>query len=354
MAKRAIRNYSDPAEIYDSFLSSCCPASFPEPWTGLDACDCCYHCPPDSEDTFEQLIEEYRRDHLLASGLAIAEGGALMLDESLRDPQGFVVAIREAPDKPAHDLLTSSGCISGAIWPVIAAFRDFRIQELLADYEHRLLVAFEMVDVVLLRCLGIPATLGVGLETFDVELLDELADRFGWDVKERQVYLGNVDVDHEAEALALEERLRPSSPVDEARDDVEARCAENDDREECDVEADEIPESGCAAEEQQHSHRQGQEPKECVGRSESSTGDKLESEQNVAVAAPTLVVLGWSPSRLDLESPLEVDSFAKYLDDARWHLGINASDDVDRWVPNRANLENIRKCLEYGVMSTLR
>ncbi|MCA9125155.1 MAG: hypothetical protein KDB11_33500 [Planctomycetales bacterium] len=320
MPTLAVRMRLAPGPVYEAVLARCPPASLPAPWDRIPICDSCYQCPDDPDALFRELVSRFDRQQLQNSGAVVVENDTLVLDESLRDSAEFIIAIRKAPDGKPLDLLTSRGCISGADWPVLAAFYDHRVRSAMKPFARKLIVAFTMADVVLLRSLGLPVTLGTGLEEFDIAALDELAEKFGWDDSERKEQLNSN-----------------YNMSDTASDNVDEGVNEEVDS---DVE--------------QYASRQAEPmPVELDSASMDPDVDATGSRRVVAVQ-PQLVLLDWSPRNLSDESPVEVARIVEYLNVTRCYFGIQAFDEVMRWTPNRMTIDGIGDCLRYGVVEAAR
>lgn len=150
------------AAIYTAVFEACSRIRFSDaPWSRF-APDCDVRiAPKDLETLLPSLCAAFDETALIASRVAVRAGsGALQLSPGLRSGQ-IVIALRSAGSETAVDLLTSTGCLSGAL-PIAAAVRDLEARpELLLRVaaDRKLFVAFDLADVAVLRALGFAAAL---------------------------------------------------------------------------------------------------------------------------------------------------------------------------------------------------
>lgn len=153
------------AAIYDCVIADCSPYEFSGWWSRLRADAAAYRGPTDSAALLERLQRAFPLDTLQRSGVVrLGPSGAPELDPELHGPDSALLALRAAGSNAVLDLMTSRGCIARRSLPAIAILRDARTAQLLQHRSRPLCVSFSLPDVVLLRALGVPATLGTGLE----------------------------------------------------------------------------------------------------------------------------------------------------------------------------------------------
>ncbi|MBC8355317.1 MAG: hypothetical protein H8E66_25350 [Planctomycetes bacterium] len=338
------------SRIYAAFLSLCRPAELPPPWDGLTPHSDCFLCPTDPDAAFAELQEQFDRRDLLRSHVAVrTRDNGVRLRRSLRDPAEYVVALRKKEGAAPFDVLTAEGCLSQTRWPAIASLEDLSIRAALADSDNRLLVCFDMLELVVCRSIGLPASLAVGLDDESLDLLDELALLCGWNTRDRDYYLNRLtDEQLEAEEAryeALEARLADSMAAADAaaraldeppQDDVE-------DQQECsgaqssEVEGLEVGDSAAAA---------------VQDVSDDSAADKRAAPSSVKKENDSpiheLTILGWRFPAMSTEEPAELMPLIDYLRDVDQYLGIDL--EVGIWTPKAASIRLIEKRLEHGVI----
>ncbi len=171
--------------IYETLFWSGSVYALPEPWLPLPTDADVRGCPEDLARLWTDLEARFTPAALLRSGIAWETApGRLQLSPALQ-AGGPLIFVRPKPRTLPIEVLTSQGCLSGRHLPVVAALNDDRTRMALAAGEGLLLAASTLDDVIVLRALGLAATLATGLESIDRQQLDRLKDYFGWKQRPR-------------------------------------------------------------------------------------------------------------------------------------------------------------------------
>ncbi|MAD80830.1 MAG: hypothetical protein CMJ50_08310 [Planctomycetaceae bacterium] len=315
----------------------CAPAELPQPWDDLDVAPSSLHCPGDHEAVLEELQGKFERRDLLNSGVVVrTRSGELRLCRYLREPSNYLVVLRQKEGGLPLELITELGCVSGNDWPAIASLKDFKIREQLAEAQDRLLLVFGMQDLVVCLSLGIATSLVVGMEE-GLDLVDDLAERCGWDARERQCYRGIVtaeEIASEAERLQsqLDQRLAAMDAAVAA--EAEVNLEEDDSQEgtpESTTDADVAPTTEPSA---THETPQSLPP---LGR--------LKPQPSLSI-----VLLGWRPAELSASEPDDLAPLVERLKTIDEFIGIQMTTEVDIWSPDPRNIQIAETRLEFGVV----
>lgn len=348
MAKKRKKNVSH--EILSVFLTHCQPASLPAPWDGLTVHASCFCCPTEQEAALADLQQRFERRDLLGSKVVVrTKAGDLRLNRVLLRPTDFVVALRKRANAAPFDLVTEDGCISQSRRPVIACLEDQSIRDALRDFEQRLLVCFTMLEFVVCRSIGLPASLSVGLDDESMDLLDELAPLCGWDSRERDLYLGKINCEQlEAEAAehkTLETRLAESMAVADAGAPHEAIGVTHADEDGL------FESSEMAASEAANNEVDGASEDPAIQHSCAEPTEACDHiSQKYKSPSLELTILGWQISTMSQEEPAESASMIGYLRDVDQYLGIEFGDAVIIWTPKPSSLLLIEKRLQHGAV----
>jgi hypothetical protein len=144
------------------FLFECCPPiQFDPPWDFVAPDALCRGPIPDPVQTLADLRAQFSDGVLAHAGiLGAAPDGTVWLAPSLCVEAGAIILLRDDLDG-TYDVLTTLGCLSGCD-PVQAALQDTWTQEAL-NKRGLLFATSRIREVALLRGLGFPATLSLGL-----------------------------------------------------------------------------------------------------------------------------------------------------------------------------------------------
>lgn len=169
------------SELLVHFLKHC-PATAHQP-LGFLACDRFVRDgPSDPAAAVKSLTENFPRQSLTASGLLVQDkAGELALRDGLAPGQAFVVLVGRDTRRPV-DLLTQAGCLLPGSLPALEVLGDKFTLESLKATSGRLAVVFDWEDLLLLRAVGVPATLAAGLADFPLDLLLRFCREFGLDL----------------------------------------------------------------------------------------------------------------------------------------------------------------------------
>jgi len=165
--------------VYQRVLEHCSSFTWPEAWNFLKSDGDCYGPVSDPENTLLNLRDEFGDAVLEEAGVVGRQcHGATYLRPSLTNNEGALIALRERPQENPFDILTACGCLSGSTPAALTALRDSRTLAQLEETEV-LYTTFRISEVVLLRALGLPATLAVGIHKAGPHQLRVLDEKFG-------------------------------------------------------------------------------------------------------------------------------------------------------------------------------
>lgn len=294
-----------------SLLWRLCPLYRPAPpWDRQFIDENVRSTPVDAAATLQSLRERFPPDSLVVSGVAeVTVDGEIMPAKSLLQSGAPLVFLRPRSKETPVDVLSSAGCLSGRHLPVIAVLSDFRNRETLQAWHNDLLVAAGLQDAVLFRSLGFAATMTTGLYDFDRRQLGMLARHFGWtrsawqdDVRRDVQDDGNLKSSESADGSGTSPAGGTGPPPPDATTDKRPM------------------------------------PEFCHAESEDQDGDPRNY--------PSLLLAGWSPSRLVLEEPAEFTAIAGRFRDVRDHLRMQGVE-LGVWRPRPAYLERLSFQLRF-------
>lgn len=157
-----------PPSAYDRVLPYCERYQIVGPLSFLPADDNVLCGPRDPEAMWTALKAEFSEEYLTGAGIACrAEDGSLMLAPELSGPDRILVALRISERGHVFDLLTEAGCLSKRQRPVFAVCGDWFADQPQLLEQRDVLVAFTLMDLVIIRALGLRATIASGLEDLD-------------------------------------------------------------------------------------------------------------------------------------------------------------------------------------------
>jgi hypothetical protein len=113
------------------------------------------------------LAGKFSPDQLIQAGIAKRHPLELLPSDALKCPGSPLVFLRPEPNEEPVEVLTSSGALSGCRLPLIASLSERRTLDALDTHLGDLLLASSIEDMVVLRTLGLPASLACGLDTVD-------------------------------------------------------------------------------------------------------------------------------------------------------------------------------------------
>lgn len=155
--------------IYSRLKELARPYQLPAPWNEYpaDADSCCL---PDPAAALAKLRSEFSEADLLASGVACQAEGELVPNPMLMDGQRGLIVLRNQEGQ-AFDVMLEQGCLSGSP-PMLRTHLDQRTEHALRarddpEMSYWLFVCFHIVDVILLRALGLAATLACRMDNFN-------------------------------------------------------------------------------------------------------------------------------------------------------------------------------------------
>jgi hypothetical protein len=315
------------ADVLSAFLELCPGAGAPG-LVDLVLDDDVRLGPADGAGALNKLVNRFGPEPLVANGLAAEDsGGQLKLAPGLTG--GPIIALRDATRKP-FNLLTSAGCL----WPddvtVFEVLNDDWTKKRLRTRES-LFAAFEMSDVLLLRACRLPVVLAVGLDQLPLARLEQFSQAF----------------DCPCEALAA----GPGEGIEPESDEEECPGEYSDDVDPEEAELQREIAAGRRANQAARAATAGRPPgpagqPEQVGPASAGGwghSDSLppRSCPPSAAAAVQLVLVGWTPSRLALEQPVQLASLLDWFQRLERFLRLDLTN-VSLWVPSAETVDKLR------------
>ncbi len=136
---------------------------------------------PDVDRVMTQLRREWNESDLIQSGLLRRRNGNVTIARRLPS-EGLLFALRSAKTEWPYEIVGDRGNLTYRGLPLLCALDDYRIQKQLEISHGSLFVTTELWDAAILRALGLPATTSAGLVGASVSQLEELSERFGWQI----------------------------------------------------------------------------------------------------------------------------------------------------------------------------
>lgn len=176
------------SQILKQFLELCQPSSH-RPLEFLPLDEDVYRVPAEPDAVLDALTANFATDALVETGLVAQgeEGAAPALSPGLEAERDFIV-LRDVDSGEPFELLTTAGCLTEEAIPVFEVLRDRRTQELLGPQKsrqlsevRRLVVAFDLESVHILRACGIAATLAVGLDDLPLDDVEQFNEWFSFE-----------------------------------------------------------------------------------------------------------------------------------------------------------------------------
>lgn len=164
--------------IYERWLEHCAPFPPLPEWSTLRIDRNAYIGPADPPAALADLCARFSEEDLIASSIAQrSPEGALIVSPKLAAPRTPLLAWRRTSKSRPFDLLTDEGLLATSLLPAVMVLND-GWTEAAAEWPNLVCVAFSLVDAIILRSLGIPATTAYGLDRIGTEELNQLTDDF--------------------------------------------------------------------------------------------------------------------------------------------------------------------------------
>lgn len=153
------------SHIYQQLACLSAAARLPRRWSFVPAHPSVRCVPRDPGAILTALRERFSEEALEEAGVIKrdTDAGVQMSATLQAEPRLFVV-LRRSQDATPEDILGPAGLLSGRILACLSAAGDASTAEELDAWQARLFAAFDIWDLAILRSLGIPATLAVGLD----------------------------------------------------------------------------------------------------------------------------------------------------------------------------------------------
>ncbi len=139
-----------------------------------------YITPPCTTTLAAQLLETCSQNDLLAAHVLVSIDDVLQLNPKLSTPNTPIIGLLDKNTWLLYDLLTPSGLLSGDGLPAIAALNDLITVRASESTDAPLFLAFTIETVILLRAIGLPATLALGIDAITPNNLEQLCECFGF------------------------------------------------------------------------------------------------------------------------------------------------------------------------------
>lgn len=283
--------------LYQSFLDNCRPYRLHGPWSLLGSKPDVWIPPARPTDTLQRLHRHWKRNDLFASRLAIPdENEEVMMNPQIVGPSATILPCRESPNGLPYDLVTQQGSLSGNL-PALAALGGVS-KTGLDECSGGVCMAFCVPDLAVLRMAGIVTTLASRLDQITGPSLTEFCKRFG--VRRGYTQPGIFDG----------QRV-PSGKPPFASADMRS------------------------------------EPLDSEAMAEWVMSVRGQSISGRVRWIPRLVLVGWTPSELQLKVPEELDKVIAHLSNIEKFLQIRF-DELFVWRPSKEDLDRVCFCLEHG------
>lgn len=149
------------ADIYQTLQDACRTCRFRRPWDFLECRDDCRRV-VNAEAVTSSLLEKFNVDQLVAAKVLVgAADGAQRLNPKLSADGGWLVFLRDVNGE-CFDVVCARGCLSGQV-PIFSMLEDGAMRDAAAASANTICLASSVLDLILLRSLGIPASLATGL-----------------------------------------------------------------------------------------------------------------------------------------------------------------------------------------------
>lgn len=131
-----------------------------------------------------KLLESCSHDDMVAANVFVRNENALQLNPKLSAPSTPLIALQDKNSGLVYDVLTANGLLSGNGLPAIAVLNDWITVRSIESTNGPLFLAFDIETVILLRSVGLPATLALGFDDITAENLKQLCSRFCFEQKQ--------------------------------------------------------------------------------------------------------------------------------------------------------------------------
>ena len=153
------------ARIYRRLLEACPPLALPPAWDQVDLNADARTLPLDLPAVMAQLATEFSPAELIDSGVASrGYDGTLVHTAAFEAENCILLALRREPHAAPYDIIVPSGCLSSpTTLPALSLADDYHFRATAGRWDFVLVVS-SLIELVLLRALGLAASLAVGLD----------------------------------------------------------------------------------------------------------------------------------------------------------------------------------------------
>jgi hypothetical protein len=289
-------------KIHSRIVESLEPCEFAEPWKFLGFGDFLSGPVNDPVGLLRELTADFAADELCGSGVAkTSAAGPLVPSDVLTESESRFLVIRDAEESRPTEILTPKGPLGAAALPVFtAAERGDGLEH--EDDGCRVIAAFSLQDVGVLRACGVPATLAFGLDGLSSNDLDGLRREFRIKLKKGPASCGGLT------------NVGDGRHADTARPGVANSSAGTEST---------------------------QTRATSTVRGNSPGASKSPAKAGAPQRKRTLILAGWSPASVGLAAPQSFDACVAHMRELEKYLGLDMTR-VFVWTPTPAELKSIR------------
>ena len=167
------------SDLLQNLFDQCPAYSFPAPWAFLPVDNLCRSALTDPCGSLQSLLGQYSLDVLKSANVVEqTDYQGWLLRSELCNPVGGLIGLRGNDTHPINGVITARGSLPKRLDPWALAAQDLTIGEAIDEWAL-LFVTFSFGDTALLRALGMPAVIGLGLKTLGLSSLKAMNDLQG-------------------------------------------------------------------------------------------------------------------------------------------------------------------------------
>lgn len=326
-------------KLLQRYLDYCTPCGPIGVWSGLGLVPDCFACPENGPLTLAWLGDDFLEDTLLSSGIAKNPGDGLELNPALVGPSARVVALRTEPAQLPYALLTSAGVLSGRPRKPLEVLDDHWTKGMFTKFEHGLSVAFTVPHLIVLRGLGLPATVFGDLLEPTPKDIAQLAVRCRWTRQVGAVSPDATDDMKSAEKCSEEHAASVTGECPGVPHEVATPAAVG-----TETGTERALAAGGAAGDDGGNTAPPSSNAEAVDEPRVEHFNQPAPKKNKPPPVVTLIFTAWSIAELEYGDPSELLLYAEKLLTAARYLDFNVHSGM--WQPEAETLQRIRFCLE--------
>ena len=311
---------------YERYLELC-PSCTLGLGTNSDLDPNCRTCPPWNMATLARMADGFTPEELVRAGIAITTADGTVPNPALFGIGNHVVAQRRMPNEPPYALLTRAGvlpatCLADSI------LYDYDLRVIVTPENPYLFIACSMADLLVLRSARFPVTLAGRLGEATEQQLQDIVDK-------EFVFYPEAEDEHETADEDKGEDKVEDEGEDEAEDEVPAENVKHD-----------AANAGDLAGLAERPERETSE--DAVSQAGAASGTAPPTDDpHKQVYPPVFVLVGFSPARMSLAEPPQLQTVVHRLLQCQRFLGIDVSP-FAVWSPSAGELEEISFCRVAG------